>query len=338
MLGGSTMTTTTSLAPLLERFFPLRLMQQRQASPHTIKSYRDTFRQLLLFAQQRLHQPPSRLNVEQIDAPLIVAFLDDLEHQRGLSVRSRNLRLTAIHSFFRYAAVELPTHAAQIQRVLAIPSKRFTRTLVSFLSRPEVDALLAAPDQRTWFGRRDHAFLQVAAQTGLRLSEMTGLTRHDVTLSAGAHVRVIGKGRKERCVPFAKHTVAVLKAWLREPPRGDGQVLFPNARGTRLSPDGVHYLLVRHVKTAAEVCPSLKDKRVTVHCLRHTAAMDLLQEGVDRSVIALWLGHESVDTTQIYLEATLAMKEKALSKTKPLNGKFKRYRPGDKLLGFLNNL
>ncbi len=269
---------------------------------------------------------------------LIAAFLDHLEKHRGLSARSRNLRLTAIHSFFRYAAFELPDHAAQIQRVLAIPNKRFTRRQVHFLARPEVEALLDAPDQRTWFGRRDHAFLQVAAQTGLRLSEMTGLTRNDVTLSTGTHVRVIGKGRKERCVPLAKHTVAVLKAWLREPPRGDGQVLFPNARGTRLSPDGVHYLLVRHVKAAAKVCPSLKDKRVTVHCLRHTAAMDLLQAGVDRSVIALWLGHESVDTTQIYLEATLAMKEKALSKTKPLNGKFKRYRPGDKLLGFLNNL
>jgi site-specific recombinase XerD len=331
-------TTTLSLAPLLQQFFTQRLMQQRQASPHTISSYRDTFRLLLKFAQQRLHTPPALLTVEAIDAPLTVAFLDHLEKHRGLSARSRNLRLTAIHSFFRYAAFELPDHAAQIQRVLAIPNKRFTRRQVHFLARPEVEALLDAPDQRTWFGRRDHAFLQVAAQTGLRLSEMTGLTRNDVTLSAGAHVRVMGKGRKERCVPLAKHTVAVLKAWLREPPRGDGQVLFPNARGTPLSPDGVHYLLVRHVTTAAKVCPSLKDKRVTVHCLRHTAAMDLLQEGVDRSVIALWLGHESVDTTQIYLEATLAMKEKALSKTKPLNGKFKRYRPGDKLLGFLNDL
>ncbi len=331
-------TTTLSLAPLLEQFFTQRLMQQRQASPHTISSYRDTFRLLLKFAQERLHTPPALLTLEAIDAPLIAAFLDHLEKHRGLSARSRNLRLTAIHSFFRYAAFELPDHAAQIQRVLAIPNKRFTRRQVHFLTCPEVEALLDAPDQRTWFGRRDHAFLQVAAQTGLRLSEMTGLTRNDVTLSTGTHVRVIGKGRKERCVPLAKHTVAVLKAWLREPPRGDGQVLFPNARGTRLSPDGVHYLLVRHVKTAAKVCPSLKDKRVTVHCLRHTAAMDLLQAGVDRSVIALWLGHESVDTTQIYLEATLAMKEKALGKTKSLNGKFKRYQPGDKLLGFLNNL
>jgi len=331
-------TTTTSLAPLLERFFTQRLMQQRQASPHTISSYRDTFRLLLSFAQQRLHSPPALLALEAIDAPLIVAFLDHLEKHRGLSARSRNLRLTAIHSFFRYAAFEAPEHAAQIQRVLAIPSKRFTRTQVHFLTRPEVEALLAAPDQRTWFGRRDHAFLRVASQTGLRLSEMTGLTRQDVTLSTGAHVRVIGKGRKERCVPLARPTVAVLKAWLREPPRGDGQVLFPNARGTRLTPDGVHYLLVRHVQTASKVCPSLKGKRVTVHVLRHTMAFDLLQGGVDRSVIALWLGHESVETTQIYLEATLAMKEKALSKTKPLEGKFKRYRPGDQLLGFLNNL
>jgi site-specific recombinase XerD len=331
-------TTTLSLAPLLERFFTQRLMQQRQASPHTIISYRDTFRLLLKFAQQRLHTPPALLTFKAVDAPLIVAFLDHLEKHRGLSARSRNLRLTAIHSFFRYVAFEAPDHAAQIQRVLAIPSKRFTRTQVPFLTRPEAEALLAAPDQRTWFGRRDHAFLLTAAQTGLRLSEMTGLTRNDVSLSPGAHIRVIGKGRKERCTPLAKTTVAVLKAWLREPLRGDGQVLFPNARGTRLTPDGVHYLLVRHVKTAAKVCPSLKGKRVTVHGLRHTMAMDLLQQGVDRSVIALWLGHESLDTTQVYLEATLAMKEKALNKMNPLSGKFKRYRPGDHLLGFLNKL
>jgi len=331
-------TTTTSLAPLLERFFTQRLMQQRQASPHTISSYRDTFRMLLKFTQRRLHTSPSRLAFEAIDAPLIVTFLDHLEKHRGLSARSRNLRLTAIHSFFRYAAFEAPAHAARIQRVLAIPSKRFTRTQVHFLTRPEVKALLATPDQRTWFGRRDHVFLLVAAQTGLRLSEMTGLTRDDVTLGTGAHVRVIGKGRKERCVPLAKPTVAVLKTWLREPPRGNGQMLFPNARGTRLSPDGIHYLLVRHAKAAAKLCPSLKDKRVTVHVLRHTMAIELLQAGVDRSVIALWLGHESVETTQIYLEATLAMKEQALSKTKPLEGKFRRYRPEDQLLGFLSNL
>jgi len=224
------MTAPASFAPLVERFFTQRLMQQRQASPHTISSYRDTFRQFLKFVQQRLHKPPSRLSFEEIDAPLVVAFLDDLEKRKRVRVRSRNLRLTAIHSFFRYAAYEAPEHSAQIQRVLAIPSKRFTRTLVDFLTRPEVDALLGAPDPRTWFGRRDHAFMLVAVQTGLRLSEMTGLTREDLILGTGAHLRVIGKGRKERCTPLAKSTRAVLKAWLREPQRGDGDVLFPNAK------------------------------------------------------------------------------------------------------------
>ena len=332
------MTTAATFAPLLERFFTQRLMQQRQASPHTISSYRDTFRQFLKFAQLRLHKLPSRLNLEEIDAPLVVAFLDELEKYHGLSVRSRNLRLTAIHSFFRYAALEAPTHSAQIQRVLAIPSKRFARTLVHFLTRLEVDALLAAPDRRTWSGRRDHAFLLVAVQTGLRLSEMTGLKREDLILGLGAHVRVIGKGRKERCTPIAKSTLAVLKVWLREPPRGDGDVLFPNARGERLSVHGVQYLLNKHRETASKVCPSLSQKRVTVHRLRHTMAMDLLQAGVDRSVIALWLGHESVETTQIYLEATLAMKEQALAKISPPYTKPGRYRPTDQLLSFLNSL
>ena len=194
------MTTPASLAPLLERFFTQRLMQQRQASPHTISSYRDTFRQFLTFVQQRLHTPPSRLTFEAIEAPLIVAFLDGLE-KHGLSVRSRNLRLTALHSFFRYAAFEAPAHSAQIQRMLAIPSKRFTRTLVQFLTRAEVDALLAAPDQHTWSGRRDHAFLLVAVQTGLRVSEMTGLTREDLVLGAGAHVHVIGKDARNAAHP-----------------------------------------------------------------------------------------------------------------------------------------
>jgi site-specific recombinase XerD len=331
------MTTPVSVAPLLERFFTQRLMQQRQASPHTISSYRDTFRHFLKFAQPRLHKPPARLTFEDIDAPLIVAFLDDVE-RHGLSIRSRNLRLTAFHSFFRYAAFELPTHAAQIQRVLAIPSKRFTRTLVQFLTRAEVDALLAAPDQRTWFGRRDHAFLLVAVQTGLRVSEMTGLARKDVALGTGAHVRVIGKGRKERCTPLARPTRDVLKAWLGEPCRGTGDVLFPSAKGGRLTIHGVQYLLNKHRQTASRRCPSLRDKRVTVHRLRHTAAMDLLQAGVDRSVIALWLGHESVETTQIYLEATLAMKEQALAKTSPPQSRAATYRPGDQLLGFLNSL
>jgi site-specific recombinase XerD len=332
------MTPATSLAPLLERFFTQRLMQQRQASPHTISSYRDSFRQFLTFAHERLRTQPSRLTFEAVDAPLVAAFLDHVEQRRAVAVRSRNLRLTAIHSFFRWVAFELPGHAAQIQRVLAIPSKRFTRTLVQFLTRAEVDALLAAPDQRTWFGRRDHAFILMAVQTGLRVSEMTHLVREDLVLGTGAHVRVIGKGRKERCTPLARSTRTVLRAWLREPVRGTANVLFPSAQGTRLTVHGVQYLLSKHRLTASKWCPSLAHKRVTVHRLRHTAAMDLLEAGVDRSVIALWLGHESVETTQIYLEATMAMKEQALAKVSPLHGRTGRFRPSDQLLGFLNSL
>jgi site-specific recombinase XerD len=269
---------------------------------------------------------------------LIVAFLDDLQKHRGLSVRSRNLRLTAIHSFFRFAAFEAPAHSAQIQRVLAIPSKRYTRTLVPFLTRAEVDALLRSPDQRTWSGRRDHAFMLVAVQTGLRLSEMTALRREDLVLGAGAHMRVLGKGRKERCTPIANPTHAVLTAWLRERQRGDGQILFPSAKGERLSVHGVQYMLNKHRIIASKSCASLEHKRVTVHRLRHTMAMDLLQSGVDRSVIALWLGHESVETTQIYLDASLAMKEQALAKTTPPHGRRGRYRPSDQLMDFLNAL
>jgi site-specific recombinase XerD len=332
------MKSSATLAPLLENFFTQRLINQRQASPHTICSYRDTFRLLLQFAQQRLHQSPARLAFEAIDAPMIAAFLDDLEKSRGITARSRNLRLTAIRSFFQYAAYEEPSHASHIQRVLAIPGKRHTRALVHFLSRSEVDALLAAPDQRTWFGRRDHALLLVAVQTGLRLSELTGLQRDDASLSTGAHVRCVGKGRKERCTPLTKTTVAILKAWLREPPRNGTEVLFPNAGGGRLSSDSVADLLAKHVALARETCPSLRKKHVTPHVLRHSMAMGLLQAGVDRAVIALWLGHESVETTQIYLEANLAMKEEILAKTVPPGGKPGRYRPGDKLLAFLRNL
>ena len=332
------MTASPSFAVLLESFFTQRLMQQRQASKHTISSYRDTFRLLLQFAQQHLHTPPSRLAFEEIDAPLVVAFLDDLEKRRGVTARSRNLRLTAIRSFFHYAAFEAPACSAQIQRVLAIPSKRFTRGLVHFLTRPEVDALLAAPDRATWSGRRDHALILFAVQTGLRLSELTGLERDGVILGTGSHVRVIGKGRKERCTPLSKQTSAVMRAWLREPPKANGQPLFPNARGGRLSAHGVHYVLAKHVAVAAKVCTSLRRKHVTPHVLRHTTAMDLLQEGVEQAVIALWLGHESIETTQIYLDANLALKEAILAKTTPPNGKPWRYRPDDQLLAFLKSL
>jgi len=267
-----------------------------------------------------------------------VAFLAEMEQSRGIAPRSRHRRLTAIRSFFQYAAFEAPAQSAQIQRVLAIPGKRYPRAVVSFLTRPEVDALLATPDQRTWSGRRDHAFLLTAVQTGLRLSELTGLQQQDVTLGTGAHLRVVGKGRKERCTPLSQQTVAVLQAWLREPARGDTHTLFPNARGGRLSADGVQYILAKHTAVACQTCPSLQQKRVTPHVLRHTMAMELLQAGVDLAVIALWLGHESVETTQIYLQANLALQEEILAKTTPPEGKPGRYRPDDQLLAFLKSL
>ena len=332
------MKPSTTFAALLTRFFSQRLMQQRQASPHTISSYRDTFRLLLRFAKLRLGKEPSRLSWEDIDAPLISTFLNDLQKHRGISTRSRNLRLTAIRSFFRYAAFELPDRTEQIQRVLAIPSKRCTHAQICYLSRQEIDALLAAPDQNTWSGRRDHAWMLLAVQTGLRLSELTGLTREDAHLGAGAYVHVLGKGRKERCTPLTKQTAAVLQTWLKDPALGEGQLLFPNRGGGRLSNDGVQYLLAQHVTTASEVCPSLKSKRVSPHVLRHTAAMELLQAGVDTTVIALWLGHESVETTRIYLEADLAMKEKALARTTPHEGRPGTYKPDDALLAFLKGL
>jgi integrase/recombinase XerD len=328
-----------SFSVLLERFFTQRLMAQRRVSPHTIRSYRDSFRLLLQFAAKRLHKRPSALALTDLDPGLIGAFLGASERERGNCARSRNLRLTAIRSFFRYAAFEDPAHAGLIQRVLAMPSKRYEKKLVGFLSRPEIEALLRAPDRTTWAGRRDHALLLVAVQTGLRLSELIGLRRGDVALGSGAHVHCLGKGRKERCTPLTQQAVKVLKLWLQEPKGGNGEIVFPNARGNPLSADGVQYLLAKHVAVAGERCPSLKEKRVTPHVLRHSAAMELLQAGVDRSVIALWLGHESVETTQMYLDANLALKEQALAKTIPANVKATgRYRPDDKLLAFLKGL
>lgn len=324
---------------LLQCFFSQRLMAQRQASPHTIAAYRDTFRLLLQFAQKRLHKAPSQLGLEDLDASLIGAFLDDLEKHRHNGARSRNLRLTAVRSFFRYAALESPAHAGIIQRVLAIPNQRQPRALVAFLTGPEIDALLAAPNQQIWLGRRDHAFLLTAVQTGLRLSEMTALRHQDIWLGTGAHVRCVGKGRKERCTPLAKSTVAVLKAWIREQGGEDGKTLFPSIRGGGpLSAVGVQHMLARHVAAARKTCPTLRKKRISPHVLRHTAAMELLQAGVDRAVIALWLGHESVETTQIYLDADLALKEQILAKTKPIRGKPGRFQPNDELLAFLKNL
>jgi site-specific recombinase XerD len=327
-----------TLAVLLQRFFTQRLIQQRSASPHTISSYRDTFRLLLQFIKKRLHKPPERLEFEDLDAPLIVAILEELQSVRGLAARSRNLRLTAIRSFFRFAAFELPAQADQIQRVLAIPSKRYSRTPIGFLTRPEVDALLAVPNQNTWSGRRDHALLLLAVQTGARSSEITGLKQQDANLGAGAHICILGKGRKERCTPLTKQTTAVLKSWIKEPIRCNSEWLFPSARGERLSADGMQYIVAKHIKVACKTSQSLKSKHVTPHMLRHTAAMELLEAGVDTAVIAMWLGHESVETTHVYLEANLAMKERILAKTTPHNGMPGCYRPDDQLLAFLNSL
>ncbi len=312
-------------------------MRQRQVSPHTISSYRDTFCLLLEFAKQRLHKAPCQLTFEQIDAPLITAFLDNLEAKRGVTSRTRNLRLTAIRSFFHFAAYEEPAYACQIQRVLAIPGKRCAKALVSFLDQAQTQAILAAPDQRTWHGRRDYTLLLVAIQTGLRLSELTGLRREDLHLGAGAHVRCVGKGRKERCTPLTKHVRVALKAWLSELPN-NSEWLFPNAHGSRLSADAVQRLLAKYHALAARSCPSLQEKHVTPHVLRHTAAMRLLQAGIDRSVIALWLGHESVETTQIYLDADLALKEQALAKTTQAGSTCRLFKPEDSVLAFLKSL
>ncbi len=330
--------TTPNLANLLETFFTDRLMRQRQASPHTIASYRDSFHLLLVFAQQRLKKAPSTLALTDIDAPLIGAFLDSLEKTRGSSSRTRNTRLAAIRSFFRFAAFTVPEHSALIQRVLAMPTRRYDRRPIEFLTRPEIAALLAAPPQTTWHGRRDRTLLLVAVQTGLRVSELISLRCQDVVLGAGAHVCCLGKGRKERCTPLRRDATMALAQWFRERQGQPSDPLFPNQRGDPLSRDGVEHLLAKHLTQARVVCPSLRHKQVSPHVLRHTAAMELLQHGVDRSVIALWLGHESVETTQMYLQANLAMKELALAKTTPLNVPVGRYRPDDHLLAFLRSL
>lgn len=333
------MNAAPTLPALIERFFTKRLMRQRRVSPHTVASYRDTFRLLLAFTQKHLGKAPSSLDLEDIDAPLVGAFLDDLEMHRSTSVRTRNLRLTAIRSFFQFVAYEEPAYSEHIQRVLAVPSKRHDKSMVQFLVRPEIEALLAAPDRSTWIGRRDHALLVLAVQTGLRLSELIGLDRSSIVLGRGAHVRCVGKGRKERCTPITKLVSATVKAWLAEPPRCDSDVLFPAIHGGRLSADAVQYLVAKHAAAARSHCPSLKHKRVTPHVLRHSAAMELLQAGVDCSVIALWLGHESVQTTQAYLHAHMALKEAALSKIAPMRRvKVTPYRPDDQLLQFLNAL
>lgn len=328
----------TTLAPTLQAFFTDRLIGQRNASPNTIAAYRDTLRLLLAFTTGRLGKQPSDLDMEDMDATLIAAFLDHLEHDRGNSARTRNARLAAIHSLFRYAALRHPEHAAVIQRVLAIPPKRFGRALVTFLTEPEVDALLAAPDRSTWTGRRDHALFLLAVQTGLRVSELASLTCADAHLGTGAHVSCHGKGRKQRITPLTSQTVAVLRTWIAERAGQPADPLFPTRTGRRLSRDAIERRLTKHTSSAARTYRPLREKKVTPHTLRHTAAMRLLHAGVDTSVIALWLGHEQADTTQVYLTADLELKERALNRTTPPNTTPGRYRPTDTLLAFLEEL
>jgi integrase/recombinase XerD len=328
----------SALAATMQAFFTQRLIDQRQASPHTITAYRDTFRLLLVFVQQRTGIAPHALDIDDLDAPLISAFLDHLEHDRGNGPRTRNARLAAIRSLYRYAALRHPEHAATIARVLAIPTKRHDRAIVSYLSGPETAALLAAPDCARWIGRRDHALLTLTIQTGLRVSELIALRCCDTQLVDAPHVQAIGKGRKQRVTPLAKHTTDVLRCWTKERAGAPNQPLFPTSRGRPLSRDAVALIVTRHTQTAAQSCPTLATKPVSPHVLRHTAAMNLLHAGVDTSVIALWLGHESTEATQIYLHADMAIKERALARTTPVGVKPGRYRPADALLAFLEGL
>lgn len=328
----------TALAPVLEAFFTSRLINEKGVSPHTIAAYRDTFRLMLGFAHERSGKQPAALELEDLDAPLIAAFLDHLEHDRGNSPRTRNARLAAVHSMFRYAALRHPEHAALISRVIAVPTKRFERAIVTYLTPNEVDALLAAPNRDRWIGRRDHALLTLTIQTGVRVTELTSLRNQDVHLGSGPHIQVVGKGRKQRATPLTSQTVAVLRQWLKERAGQPEDPLFPTSRGRALSRDAIALLTTNHATAASHTCPSLKNKKVSPHTLRHTAAMNLLHAGVDSTVIALWLGHQSVEATQIYLHADMAIKERALARTTPPNSAPGRYRPPDRLLAFLEAL
>lgn len=328
----------TAVAPTLEAFFTERLISQRRASSHTVSAYRDTFRLLLSFAQQRTGKAPSKLEFDDLNAATIGAFLDDLERARGNSISSRNARLAGIHSMFRFAALRHPEHAALIQRVLAIPRKRVDRTDVSFLDSTEADALLAAPDRSHWLGRRDHALLTVAIQTGLRVSELSGLCCQDVQLGTGANVRCQGKGRRERCTPLTPSTARTMTAWIRERQGRPEDPLFPTIQGRPLSRDAIALLVAKHASAAADTCTTLRVKKVTPHTLRHTCAMTLLHAGVDVATIALLLGHSNLRSVESYIHADTALKERALARTAPPRTRPGRYRPADRLLAFLESL
>jgi integrase/recombinase XerD len=328
----------STLPTLLQRFFTDRLTAQLQASPNTIAGYRDTFRLLLRFASQRRNRPPTKLRIEELDSALIGEFLTHIEKIRHNSARSRNTRLAAIRSFYRYVAMNEPEHALHCQRFLAMPSKRYVRRTVDFINRTEMEALLSAPDQSTWIGRRDRTILLLALQTGLRVSEMINLRCRDIELETGAHISCEGKGRKQRCTPLRRDTVKTIAAWLKERAGSDDDPVFPTIRGDKLSRDAVEHMVRKYTSAASNACASLIGKRVSPHVLRHSTAMELLQNGVDRTVIALWLGHESVETTQVYMHADMRLKEKALARVASTTSRPGRYKPDDSLLAFLESL
>lgn len=328
----------TLIAPTLQAFFTDRLARQRRASPQTIAAYRDTMRLLLTYVHQRTGKPPQKLDWDDLTADVISAFLSHLEDERGNSVRTRNLRLTAIRSLFHFAALQHPEHALLIARVLAIPPKRFDKRIITFLTGEEVDALLAAPDAGRWEGRRDRAMMALAVQTGLRVSELTSLNCDDISLDDGAAVRCEGKGRKHRTVPIDAPVRRLLRSWLDERAGRSCDPLFCSRTGRRLSRDAIAQRLATHVQAAAKICPSLQAKSVHPHVLRHSCAMSLLQAGVDTTVIALWLGHADVRSTAAYVHADMTLKEKALALTAPITARPGRYRPADKILAFLDSL
>lgn len=328
----------SALAPTLQAFFTDRLTRQRHASPNTIASYRDTLKLLVRFAADRLGTEPSQLDIAELDAELITAFLEHLQHQRGNSTRTRNARLAAIRALYRYAALRHPEHAELIQQVLAIPPKRRTSQPISYLSDAEIAALLDAPDATTWTGRRDHALLTIVIQTGLRISELIALRGRDLHLGAGAHLACHGKGRKDRTTPLTNDAIAVLRCWLAEQHTQPDDPVFPTRQGNPLSRDAIERRLAVHNVQAATSCSTLASKKVTAHMLRHTTAMRLLHAGVDTAVIALWLGHEHVETTQIYLQADLELKERAIARTSGIDTAPARFTPPDTTLAFLESL
>jgi site-specific recombinase XerD len=328
----------TLLAPTLQAWFTERLVTQRNSSPQTIACYRDTFRLLLTFAAAQTGKQPCQLDIDELDAPLIGSFLNHLEHERGNSIPTRNNRLAAIHALYKYAALRHPEHLATIGRVIAIPFKRHQQNGLCYLDLDEIKALLAAPDRSTWLGRRDHALLLTAIQTGVRVTELITLRVDDVSLSTGAHAKVIGKGRKRRTANLTPETVAVLRQWLKERQGKPADPLLPTRQGQPLTRYTVGLLVAKHTATATTDCPSLAAKRVTPHTLRHTNAMLLRAGGIDIATIALWLGHESIKTTYIYQQADPALKEQAIARIAPLGTKPGRYRPSDTLLKFLDGL